>query len=79
MYYTSKRILKESHGVTKFSLKEWKLEKARLVRENQDLYEQYTPLRDVKLVDLSGGEMPKKHVDRRLILAYNICELSGGE
>ena len=46
LYYTSRRILKENHGVTKFSMKEWKLEKARLVRENQDLYEQYTPLRD---------------------------------
>ena len=46
LYYTSRRILKENHGVTKFSMKEWKLEKTRLVRENQDLYEQYTPLRD---------------------------------
>jgi len=46
LYYTSKRILKQNHGVTKIDIPAWKKEKEMLAQETEKTYLQYKPLRE---------------------------------
>lgn len=46
LYYTSKRILKQNHGVTKIDISAWKKEKEMLAQETEKTYLQYKPLRE---------------------------------